>query len=219
MEQIRWGILGTGAIAGSFATGLESLDDATLAAVGSRSAEKAAEFAGRFGNPRTHASYEALANDPEIDIIQTGIRRGPGPCAVEEVNSIRGDYAIAVLVNAEYQFHGGVTFARGCRLIKNGLMLAIGGDEVNDGDRVLHILPEIQPADIRLQLGVAGRGIELCPGMVEARNTRLPATRDIERRQVERQAKQRAAHSLDNELVDFVTNLPGHATNDRASRV
>src|SRR6478736_9074290 len=69
LEQIRWGILGTGAIAGSFATGLQSLGDARLAAVGSRSAEKAAEFAGRFGNPRTHASYEALANDPEIDII------------------------------------------------------------------------------------------------------------------------------------------------------
>src|SRR6478735_136334 len=67
--QIRWGILGTGAIAGAFATGLQSLHDATLAAVGSRSAEKAAEFAGQFGNPRTHASYEALANDPEIDII------------------------------------------------------------------------------------------------------------------------------------------------------
>lgn len=69
MEPIRWGIMGTGAIAGSFATGLQSLDDATLAAVGSRSAAKGADFAARFDHPRIHASYEALANDPEIDII------------------------------------------------------------------------------------------------------------------------------------------------------
>src|SRR5690242_5116409 len=69
LEQIRWGILGTGAIAGAFATGLQSLDDARLEAVGSRSAEAGAAFAERFGHPRVHASYEALAADPEIDII------------------------------------------------------------------------------------------------------------------------------------------------------
>lgn len=69
LEHIRWGILGTGAIAGSFATGLQSLDDARLAAVGSRSAESGAAFAERFDNPRVHVGYEELAADPEVDII------------------------------------------------------------------------------------------------------------------------------------------------------
>ena len=68
-SPIRWGILGTGAIADKFATGLQSVPDATLAAVGSRAAATADAFADRFGAARRHASYEALAADPEIDIV------------------------------------------------------------------------------------------------------------------------------------------------------
>ena len=66
---IRWGILGTGAIAVKFATGLQSLPDASLAAVGSRAEATADAFADRFGAARRYASYEALAADPEIDIV------------------------------------------------------------------------------------------------------------------------------------------------------
>jgi predicted dehydrogenase len=69
MDTIRWGILGAGGIAGKFATGLTALDDARLVAVGSRSAESAAAFAERFTIPRRHASYEALAHDPDVDAI------------------------------------------------------------------------------------------------------------------------------------------------------
>jgi len=61
--------MGTGRIAGDFATGLQSLPHAALAAVGSRSAEAAAAFADRFGAARRHASYAALADDPEVDIV------------------------------------------------------------------------------------------------------------------------------------------------------
>lgn len=66
---VRWGILGTGAIAEKFATGLQSLPDARLAAVGSRAAATAEAFADRFGAPRRHGSYAALAADPEVDIV------------------------------------------------------------------------------------------------------------------------------------------------------
>ncbi|MEZ4564897.1 MAG: Gfo/Idh/MocA family oxidoreductase [Thermomicrobiales bacterium] len=69
LETIRWGILGTGRIAATFATALEALPDAELAAVGSRAAETAAGFAQRFGARRSHASYADLANDPGVDII------------------------------------------------------------------------------------------------------------------------------------------------------
>ena len=68
MTGLRWGILATGGIAGAFASDLRTagLD---LAAVGSRSQDSADAFAARFDIPRAHASYEALAADPEIDII------------------------------------------------------------------------------------------------------------------------------------------------------
>lgn len=69
METIHWGILGTGRIAGDFATGLTSLPDAELAAVGSRSAAAGGAFAERFGAKRAHASYDDLVNDPDVDIV------------------------------------------------------------------------------------------------------------------------------------------------------
>ncbi|MBZ0290306.1 MAG: Gfo/Idh/MocA family oxidoreductase, partial [Anaerolineae bacterium] len=68
-DIIRWGILGTGNIAHKFATGLQSASGAQLVAVGSRSPESADKFAREFNVPRCHASYEALAQDAEVDAI------------------------------------------------------------------------------------------------------------------------------------------------------
>ncbi|MBI4552259.1 MAG: Gfo/Idh/MocA family oxidoreductase [Candidatus Latescibacteria bacterium] len=65
----RWGILGTGWIAQKFATGLRVLSDAELVAVGSRTEATAHAFADQFGAPRRHASYEALAHDPDVDVV------------------------------------------------------------------------------------------------------------------------------------------------------
>lgn len=69
MQTIRWGILGTGNIANQFAKGLSVMDDAQLVAVGSRHAESAQKFADVYGAPNRHDSYEALAADPDIDIV------------------------------------------------------------------------------------------------------------------------------------------------------
>jgi len=68
-SNIRWGILGTGNIARQFATGLRAVPDADLAAVGSRAQATADAFGDEFKIPRRHASYEALANDDEVDVI------------------------------------------------------------------------------------------------------------------------------------------------------
>jgi predicted dehydrogenase len=68
-RPIRWGILGTGNIAKQFARGLSVLPDAQLVAVGSRSVETADAFGDAFDVPRRHASYAALAEDPEVDVI------------------------------------------------------------------------------------------------------------------------------------------------------
>jgi predicted dehydrogenase len=68
-QTIRWGILGTGNIAHQFARGLSALEDAELVAVGSRSQAAADAFGDEFGVAHRHPSYEALADDPDVDAI------------------------------------------------------------------------------------------------------------------------------------------------------
>ncbi|SRR5450759_3370 len=69
MEKIRWGILSTGKIASEFAQGLAHAPGAELVAVGSRGVETAQAFGARFNVPHRHATYEALVNDPDVDVI------------------------------------------------------------------------------------------------------------------------------------------------------
>jgi len=67
--KFRWGILGAGGIAKKFSIGVQALADHELIAVGSRTQEKADQFADQFNIPHRHASYEALVSDPEVDAI------------------------------------------------------------------------------------------------------------------------------------------------------
>ncbi len=69
VDKIRWGILGTGGIAKTFANGLSVLPDAELVAVGSRTQGTADEFGSQFNVPHRHPTYEALAADPDVDVI------------------------------------------------------------------------------------------------------------------------------------------------------
>jgi predicted dehydrogenase len=69
MQTIRWGILGTGDIAGKFASALAVLPDAEIAAVGSRSQAGADAFGATWNIPRRHGSYEALMADGGVDIV------------------------------------------------------------------------------------------------------------------------------------------------------
>jgi predicted dehydrogenase len=64
----RWGILATGWIAELFVNDL-NLTGHTVTAVGSRSKASADRFAERFRIPKAHGSYEALAADPDVDVI------------------------------------------------------------------------------------------------------------------------------------------------------
>lgn len=65
----RWGLMATGGIARTFAQDLAHVPGASLVAVGSRSQEKADAFADEFGAPNRHASYAALAADPDVDAV------------------------------------------------------------------------------------------------------------------------------------------------------
>ena len=66
---MRWGILGTGGIARSFADDLRLTDSGVVVAVGSRSHASADRFADEFGIENRHGSYESLVADPEVDVI------------------------------------------------------------------------------------------------------------------------------------------------------
>ena len=67
--KFRWGILAPGTIAHKFAAGVKALPDAELVAVGSRTIEKAREFAAKYQIPRAYGSYQELAADAEVDAI------------------------------------------------------------------------------------------------------------------------------------------------------
>jgi predicted dehydrogenase len=68
-SKLRWGILGTGLIAKTFATDLQLTDSGVVIAVGSRSQGSADAFADAFDITNRHASYEALVADPDVDAI------------------------------------------------------------------------------------------------------------------------------------------------------
>jgi predicted dehydrogenase len=67
-DRLRWGILATGGIAHAFTNDLK-LNGFTVQAVGSRSQAAAEAFAAEFDIPNAHTGYEALAADPEVDVV------------------------------------------------------------------------------------------------------------------------------------------------------
>ena len=77
----RWGILGLGHIARSFAHGLRDTPGAVLVAAASRSRERADAFCAEFNVPRGYGSYEDLCADPEVDAIYIATRHPDHACA------------------------------------------------------------------------------------------------------------------------------------------
>jgi predicted dehydrogenase len=68
-DKLNWGIIGAGHIAGAFARGVAHSQTGVLAAVGSRSQEKADAFGKEFGAVRCHGSYEALLADKGVQAV------------------------------------------------------------------------------------------------------------------------------------------------------
>jgi predicted dehydrogenase len=67
--QIRWGIIGAGHIARTFATDIAYAPHASLTAVASRELSRAQAFADDFSIPTAYGSYEDILADPNIDAI------------------------------------------------------------------------------------------------------------------------------------------------------
>jgi xylose dehydrogenase (NAD/NADP) len=72
-EPVRWGILGTGGITRAFLRGARLTNAVEVVAVGSRSADRAAEYARANGIPRAHASYEALLADTDVEAVYVSL--------------------------------------------------------------------------------------------------------------------------------------------------
>ena len=67
--RIKVAIMGTGKIAGVMAETLKNTRGVTCYAVGSRTVDRAREFASKYGIKKAYGSYEELVLDPKIDLI------------------------------------------------------------------------------------------------------------------------------------------------------
>ena len=67
--MIRWGVIGPGAIATSFAQAMQEVEDGEIVAVASRSLERASSFAERFAIANRYADDAELVNDPDVDVV------------------------------------------------------------------------------------------------------------------------------------------------------
>ncbi|MES2890664.1 MAG: Gfo/Idh/MocA family oxidoreductase [Bacteroidota bacterium] len=68
-KQYRWGILGAGRIAEKFCTALSYTEGSSVYAVASRDLTRAKDYVHRHGGVIAYDNYEALMDDPNIDII------------------------------------------------------------------------------------------------------------------------------------------------------
>lgn len=67
-QKLNWAIVGSGNIANDFAQQFDSTA-ANLVSVVSRSPEKSQQFAASHNIPMSHADFDALIDDPQIDVI------------------------------------------------------------------------------------------------------------------------------------------------------
>ncbi len=103
MKTIRWGIIGAGGIAERFANACKNTPGAELAAIASRSLEKANAFADRFGIEHRFGTYEDMAESDKIDAAYVATPHGlHGPNAILFMN--KGKHILSekpITVNAK----------------------------------------------------------------------------------------------------------------------
>lgn len=68
-EKTRWGIVGPGHIAHSFARDLQLVEDGVLTAVASRNIDRANEFADEYGAEHRFGSYQELFASDVVDVL------------------------------------------------------------------------------------------------------------------------------------------------------
>jgi predicted dehydrogenase len=73
---VRLGLLSTARINGAILGGAEGADGVDVVAVASRDGAKAQAYASEHGLERSHGSYEALLEDPEVDAVYISLPNG-----------------------------------------------------------------------------------------------------------------------------------------------
>jgi len=68
-QSVGWGILGTARIATRVGAAINRAEHSTLQAIGSRNADRAADWANEHGAMRSYDSYEAVLDDPQVDAV------------------------------------------------------------------------------------------------------------------------------------------------------
>lgn len=69
LERLRWGLLSTARINRRLIPAIRAVERAELVAVASRSHDRAEAYAREWDIPCAHGSYEALLDDPGIDVV------------------------------------------------------------------------------------------------------------------------------------------------------
>ena len=74
MPPVAWGVLGTGMIATTrMMPAIAAAGGASLLAVASRDADRAARAAAQASAPRPYGSYEGLLEDPEVEVVYVAL--------------------------------------------------------------------------------------------------------------------------------------------------
>lgn len=88
MSRLRWGLLSTARINRMIIPAVRASTRSEVAAVASRTLDRAQAYAAEWSIPRALGSYEALIDDPDIDVIYIGL---PNSLHVEwTVRSLEG---------------------------------------------------------------------------------------------------------------------------------
>ena len=69
MSRLRWGLLSTARINRLIIPAVRASERSEVTAVASRSVEKGRAYAAEWNIPHVHANYDALLNDPTVDVI------------------------------------------------------------------------------------------------------------------------------------------------------
>jgi predicted dehydrogenase len=69
VRTYNYGIIGPGRIAASYCKALQRSERVKIYAIASRDEQRAKDFANTFGANKTYNNYEALAKDPNVDVI------------------------------------------------------------------------------------------------------------------------------------------------------
>jgi predicted dehydrogenase len=73
MKKLRFGLLGPGNIAATFAKAIKNCSNAELVAVASHNIEKAQAFADNYKIAKAYASYDELLKDKDIDAVYISV--------------------------------------------------------------------------------------------------------------------------------------------------